>query len=425
MAESDSELIPLDRLRIGHYIELDLGWLAHPFPTNAFKITTQRQLQTVKGLGLHQVRIVPSKSDPAADPVPEAKSPVAAGQSQARSDSADADKARARQQLLSRQRQSLAECERLFGDAMRAYRQALAHVEDQPETARTQCEAVVASHVVTMLEGGESAIRLLSDNMGDRGALHPVNVSVLSLLLGRQLGLAQDELHTLGLAAMLHDLGKAALPERLRWPEENFTGPEMRAYQEHVQHGVRLGKRMGLSEPVLQAIAQHHELMDGSGFPARLSGQALTPLARIVGLINRYDEFCNPSRPALAVTPHEALAVLYAQYRTRYDAAMLQVFIRMMGVYPPGSVVQLTDGRYALVESVNSARPLKPCVTVYDPAVAPDQALLLNLEHDSKLGIARSLKPLALPRAALDYLSPRKRICYFFERALSTSEVPL
>lgn len=94
---------------------------------------------------------------------------------------------------------------------------------------------------------------------------------------------------------------------------------------------------------------------------------------------------------------------------------MLNAFIRMMGVYPPGSTVQLTDDRYALVVSVNSARPLKPRVMVHDPRVAKEEALILNLEEMPDLGIRRSLKPQFLPRASLDYLSPRARIAYFFD----------
>jgi hypothetical protein len=94
-------------------------------------------------------------------------------------------------------------------------------------------------------------------------------------------------------------------------------------------------------------------------------------------------------------------------------------FIRMMGVYPPGSVVELSDGRLALVVSVNSTRPLKPSVVVFDLSVPRAEALVEDLDKNSDLGIRRSLKPLQLPKSALDYLSPRQRMCYFFERARS------
>jgi hypothetical protein len=101
---------------------------------------------------------------------------------------------------------------------------------------------------------------------------------------------------------------------------------------------------------------------------------------------------------------------------------MLNAFIRMMGVYPPGSVVQLTDERYAMVVSVNSSRPLKPRVLVHDPKVPRDEALHIDLEAHPTLGIRRSIKPALLPRPALDYLAPGQRIAYFFEPAVALDE---
>ena len=111
------------------------------------------------------------------------------------------------------------------------------------------------------------------------------------------------------------------------------------------------------------------------------------------------------------------MAVVFARMRKQFDAATMAIFIRMMGVYPPGSTVQLTDGRYALSVAVNVARPLKPRVIVHDPKVAPEDALVIDLEHEGDLGVQRSLKPTQLPRAVFEYLSPRKRMCYFFERS--------
>ena len=136
-----------------------------------------------------------------------------------------------------------------------------------------------------------------------------------------------------------------------------------------------------------------------------------------MALANRYDNLCNPPMPAKALTPHEALSLMFAQGKNQFDTAIMGAFIKMMGVYPPGSAVQLTDDRYALVTAVNSTRPLKPRVLVYDPKVPRDEALLIDLQLAPGLGIRRSLKPLALPRPALDYLSPRPRTVYFFEPA--------
>jgi hypothetical protein len=176
-----------------------------------------------------------------------------------------------------------------------------------------------------------------------------------------------------------------------------------------------------LSADALAIIAHHHELIDGRGFPRQLANDKISPLARIVALVNHYDNLCNPANPALAITPHEALSQIFAQMKRQFDAAVMTGFIRMMGVYPPGSVVELSDGRLALVASVNSSRPLKPRIIIFEPRVPREDALIEDLEQSPDLGIRRSLKPLQLPKAAFDYLSPRQRICYFFERARTLS----
>jgi len=162
-------------------------------------------------------------------------------------------------------------------------------------------------------------------------------------------------------------------------------------------------------------LAQHHEHADGTGFPLKLAGERITLAARVVALINRYDNLCNPQARTPPLTPHEAVSVLFAQGRNRFDPVVLNSFIRMMGVYPAGSLVQLTDDRFALVVGVNSSRPLKPRVLVYEPAVPRHEALVLDLETQPNLGIRRSLPAAKLPPAAVEYLDPRPRVSYYFE----------
>jgi hypothetical protein len=169
----------------------------------------------------------------------------------------------------------------------------------------------------------------------------------------------------------------------------------------------------------MAVIAQHHEHADGTGFPEKLNSDRMTMAARIVALVNRYDNLCNPHLLARAMTPHESLSLLFAQGRSKFDTSILGAFIKMMGVYPPGSTVQLTDDRYALVVAVNSSRPLKPNVLVHDAATPRAEALVLDLEAASGLGIRRSVRHGQLPPTALSYLAPNARVAYFFEPSLA------
>jgi hypothetical protein len=155
--------------------------------------------------------------------------------------------------------------------------------------------------------------------------------------------------------------------------------------------------------------------------PQGLRGAEIAMPARIVSLIDRYDRLCNPLGAATPRTPHEAQSVLYAQMRAQFDTELLAAFVKLMGVYPPGSVVQLSDGRHALVVAVHPAHPLKPSVLVHETSVPRDEALILHLHELPGLGIRRSLAPGHLPRATLDYLSPRERLNYYYVHGLSSS----
>ncbi|WP_298234526.1 HD-GYP domain-containing protein [uncultured Azohydromonas sp.] len=446
---SSFQTIDVRDLRPGMYVQLDLSWISHPFPRGSFVISSEAQIDTIRGLGLQRVRWDPLRSvlqrpaasaaavgsdpdeteDAAAEPVPESVAPavpeaeaVFTTEAEAKTGNA-ADAATAalsaeqemarhqRRQLLAAQRAAQQQCERCYGDAIRGLREASELLRaGEPVEARERTEVLTSELLQRMLGDPESCIRLLTEGAGDRSSAHALNVTVISLLLGRLLNLPESELQVLGLGALLHDVGKVYLPERVRTLDEQFTAAELKLYREHVALGVLHGRRMGLSAQVMLVIGQHHELADGSGFPQQLELARLTQAARIVGLVNRYDNLCNPPLPANALTPHEALSLLYTQGQTKYDQMLVSAFVRMMGVYPPGSVVQLTDERYALVSGVNAARPLKPRVLVFDPSVPRDEATVLDLEHAPGLGIRRSLKPALLPREVQQYLCPHQRV---------------
>jgi len=323
------------------------------------------------------------------------------------------------QSALLRQFSAQRLCEQQYREAGQAWHEAQRQVAKEPERARQVTEGLTRALLDKLMVDREMCVRVISDAGGDRAAGHALNVTVISLLMARVFGFGEDDLLDLGLGALLHDVGKLDLPDRARHADGLSSPSDQLAYREHVALGLAHGRRMGLSDGALVVLAQHHEMADGSGFPARLNLDRMAIGARIVSLVNRYDNLCNPARVAHAMTPHEALSLIFAQSRNKFDATMLNAFIRMMGVYPPGSVVQLTDDRYASVVSCNSTRPLKPRVLVCDTKVPVGEALLLNLDGQVDLGIRRSLKPAQLPAAVRDYLSPRQRMVYFFEPVMA------
>lgn len=420
-----SPTVSVNELKIGMFVHLDLSWMSHPFPRSSFKIETPQQLQTIRGLGLKQVRWDPQRSDRPVEPVAAAV-PAAVKASPTPvielpvEPTPQERAAQQRREALAQQRAAAELCESQYLEASAAWSQTFERVATEPVVARGEAEALSRALLDKMLVEGEMCIRVLNAASGDRATAHAMNVTVISMLMGRMLGIEAADLAEVGTGALLHDVGKLAIPERLRHPDDRFAPAELAAYAEHVDQGVAQARRMGLGPLATAIVAQHHEHADGSGFPRRLAGEGISMPARIVALVNRFDNLCNPPSLSRAMTPHEALSTLFAHSRSKFDATVLNAFIRMMGVYPAGSVVQLTDDRYAMVMSVNSVRPLKPRVLVYDHQVPRDEALHLDLETTPDLGIRRSIRALQLPAAALDYLAPRPRVAYFFEPGART-----
>lgn len=413
-----------ERLRVGIFVELDLGWLSHPFASSRFRISSQKQIDTIVGLKLKQVRCIQENSEPVAwlDLISAQLPVVGAIEADKPAAESIANPTEPETQPVSRwqREQDITEaCSRHFKQALSAHKNVFEWAYETPLRAREVCYSAVGVICDELERSGDFSIRLLRDMPSDKVSTHSVNVTVLSLLLGRALGLGSQELQHLGMAAFIHDLGKCAVPERLRLLDDGFSPAEYKSYQSHVEYGVELAKAMSMPAEVATIIGQHHEYADGSGFPAHLKQEQVTLSARILALVNYYDRLCNPVRVGHTLTPHEALSTIFVQHKHRFDTLVLSSFIRMMGVYPPGSIVQLIDDRYAMVQSVNSSRPLKPTVVVQvklsESANGGDPVEVIDLETTPRLGIKRSIKPSHLPKDAEKSLEPSNSIGYYFE----------
>ncbi len=402
------ETIEVDALTVGMLIHLDGGWMSHPFPMSSFKISSADQIATLRSLGLQRVRWSPEAMESAAATEAPAAAPVVDRRGVV------ADRRRS-PQAHTAPSPLLTAGERQFGEAAKASKKVFERVVEHPAAARTAAEALTRQLVDKMAGADDMCIQLLAEGTGDRTSAHAVNVSVISLLMGRSFGLGDSDMLDLGMGSLLHDVGKTDLLERYRHREDHFNMAERRLYENHVACGIAHAQHMELTPGASLILEQHHEYSDGGGFPYGLSSERTSTLARIVSLVNAYDNLCNPVNPGKALTPHEAVAHLFTHSHKQFDTAILGAFIKMMGVYPVGSVVQLTDDRYALVVGVISSRTLRPRVIVHDPRVPRDHAPVLDLQSVEGLGIRRSLRPSSLPEAVLTYLAPRTRLNHFFE----------
>ena len=405
------DTVAIQDLKIGMFVHLDGGWISHPFPLSNFRISSAEEIQRIRELGVRELRWSRDKSELATPEAAAGKVPVQA-EAATKAVPSPVDLRRA---LLDAQRRAAQRCENQFNEAAQALKLAVSTARGQPEAAGVASLARARALHDKLLGDEQIFVRVLSSQAGEKPTAHALNVTVIAMLMGRLFKLPEAELLDLTMGAMLHDIGKLELPHRVHHHDERMTAAEVRAYRDHVRLGSLLAKRMKLSPGVVQVVEQHHEEADGNGFPHRLSMDRMCDAARIVSIVNRYDGLCNPRNLARALTPHEAVSRLFTQGCGKFDSTMLNAFIRMMGVYPVGSVVQLTDDRFAVVTHVNASRPLKPQVLVYDWAVPRDEALLVNLVNEPDLGIRRSLAAAQLPDAARAYLDPAPRLAYFFE----------
>ena len=413
---SSDSTIDVSELRIGLYVYLDLRWFDHPFALSHFKIKTEDQIKTIRGLGLKRVRYSPDHSDPERpkDSVPVTEQKVVAEVSPVIAQALAAKKAMI--ERIRKQREAAARIENAFVVTATTIREVEKNVLTKPAETLKSANQLITQISDSILSAPELAIHVMGNMVGGEELyFHSLNVTMLTLMLARDLGVPQEAVSALGIGALFHDLGRSEIPSRILLKMEPLTLAEQHLYEQHCDYGVTLGKKLGFSPAVLAIIQQHHEMFDGSGYPQRLKGDSINLLARIVGLVNYYDGLCNPHNIANALMPHEALSLMFAKLRGKFDPRLLQLLIRRLGVYPPGTVVQLSNGAMAMVATVNTNHPMKPILIVYDESVPRDEAILIDLSVDSELNIAKAIKPALVPRHIYDYLSPRKRVSYYFD----------
>ena len=202
---------------------------------------------------------------------------------------------------------------------------------------------------------------------------------------------------------------------------EPLSAPEANLLKLHTKYGVDLMKlTQSFPKEAWPILEQHHEFLDGTGYPAGLTEPQIDELARIVAVVNEFDSLCHPLDISKARSPHHAMSFMFKSMKGKLGANEMGQLIKMMGVYPPGTVVQLNDDRVGLVLSVNSEQLLYPNVLIYDPQIPRLEAPVISLQ-EGKLSISKVLKPSALPPQVYEYLNPRAQVSYYVQNDKATN----
>ncbi len=428
-------------LQVGMWVKLEGSWFSHPFPTNTFTIKSAEDLATIQGLTNVTILYDPdrsssSDSDELFSPVDEQGQGLAdSGEtdfgetfSDESESSSHEDEGLIPESALSELLERREDYHEFFDHLRKvegAYQKTLSQGQElfqqlsgrRPAGLKTG-DAMI-TNIMQALNNPKTAMSLI-DLVGSNGVAwglseHAINVCTLSLLVGRQFSLEDDLLLELGRGALFHDAGYRALPMKVKFQAGGMkveADPELRLL--HPELGSQLMASFLNAGPLLvEIIAQHHERLDGSGFPKGLRGDALSLLTRIVMVADHYDELCNAPNPETSLNPHAALSRLYRHVvmkgeSSKFCERVVQALVQAIGVYPPGSLVELNDGFMGIVSSINIHQPTKPIVLLYAPWLCRNDGLLVNLANEPKLEIKKAVHAKDIPEQVLAYLSPRR-----------------
>jgi HD-GYP domain-containing protein (c-di-GMP phosphodiesterase class II) len=416
MASGSDHLKPIKvkDLRIGHYVVLPGSWHTHPFLLSQFKLKSQDQIDRIISMGYATVTYNPLRSDPETvrfdsdHPAAVASHPVGEG------NPTTASHGKARQSFDEYQH-TLRQAYRTHTAMLNNTKLILEHIAGGREEGVRLANEITTHLAAVLLQERDTSIlaSLITKDGLEKHALHALNVATLSMMLGRELGMQLEELRLLGMGALLHDLGEQRIPTSVLLKDTPLSVTEQAILQQHPQHGIDLaGQVPSLPQEILTMILHHHEHWDGTGYPHGLEGTAISRFAMILHVVDTFEDLSNPGSPRF-ICPSEALADIYRKQGVWYPSDVVVALIRSTTVYPPGTVVQLTDGTIALVVSVNRQDRLRPVISLYDQRISSSDPTIIDLGKNPDLSIARSLRLDQVAPEIQLYLNPRRMTGYF------------
>ncbi|GJM12265.1 MAG: hypothetical protein DHS20C12_06680 [Pseudohongiella sp.] len=225
-------------------------------------------------------------------------------------------------------------------------------------------------------------------------AEHCLNVGILAIAFGRHLGMSLDELETLGMCGMLHDVGKLKVDQKILDKPAKLSEEEFAIIQDHCRIGRDiLAEDENMPKTVIEAAFGHHERMDGSGYPRGLKANSLNLYTRMISIVDTYDAITtnrcyDKSRPAA-----EAIKILFGCRNTQFEPILVEKFIECLGIYPTGSLVELKTGEGAVVIDSNKNSRLNPKVSiVLDEEKHTRSPLIVDTSSDSSSESERTIR---------------------------------
>lgn len=385
-------------LQTGMYVSgLDRPWLEVPFPMQGFRVDTPEDIERLQ----HYCRYV------FIDTVKSAHQPPAVKHASPRA-------RKSVQQIFPGRRL------KKYQDSVgwtEEYPRAKAAVDELAETVGTIFDQVATGGALDVLKVRKSVDPMIDSITRNPDACiwlarmkqqdsytyqHSVGASIWAVALGRQLGLPRADLRSLAIGGLLFDVGKLGVPADLLRATRKLSDEEFAQVRNHVDRGVDMIQSSGLmNRDVLDMVAHHHERHDGSGYPNGLAGDNIPIYARIAAIVDCYDAITSHRSYARAIPPSVAIKMLYEWRDIEFQAELIEEFIQAVGIYPAGTLVELSSGEVAVVVAEYRTRRLRPRVMVLldadkQPLTDLKMIDMLNqttTEDGQPLDIVNSLEP--------------------------------
>ncbi len=430
---SDTLVLRPEHLRLGMYVDLNCSCFKHPFPRRSFKLTSPSQIVTIKGLGLATVLVYPRESDPEMDekgnPIPPTPASTGDPKTTAQTKTAEASTEPEAPPPVDEELPTHGDYHQAVVLASTAYRQMLGQSSQMMKDLVSGSEEGLR-HAQSMIGGlstlltnteaaGTVASAFDSKDLANANLLHALNVATLSMIVAQQFDIDEAEIQLIGMAGLLLDVGEQRIPRNILQNRARRSEVENVKYQMHPYLGVEMLRRFpGFPEEVLDVVRSHHERLDGSGYPEKLKGDQISLPTRIVSAVDHYEALVNSFHPEDALSPSEALATMYKHQQRLFSPEVLIAMIQTLGVFPPGTVVTLTDGSYGQVLNINFKYRVKPLVLLYDQAATADQPHIVDLQSVPDLSILRALPRAELPDNVVEYFRIKRWTGYFVQSSI-------